>query len=42
VAGGATAPTGSRDEELARVKDELAKANAELERIKRRVATPKP
>jgi hypothetical protein len=31
-----------RDEEVARLKDELAKANAELERIKRRVATPKP
>ncbi len=32
----------SKDEEVARLKDELAKANAELERIKRRVATPKP
>jgi hypothetical protein len=32
----------SRDEEVARLRDELAKANAELERIKRRVATPKP
>jgi hypothetical protein len=42
VAGAPSAPTASRDEELARVKDELAKANAELERIKRRVATPKP
>jgi hypothetical protein len=31
-----------REEEVARLKDELAKANAELERIKRRVATPKP
>jgi hypothetical protein len=40
VAGAPTASTAS--EELARVKDELAKANAELERIKRRVATPKP
>ena len=44
---GATAPAAksddkARDEELARVKDELAKANAELERIKRRVAAPKP
>lgn len=37
-----TAGDKARDEELARVKDELAKANAELERIKRRVATPKP
>jgi hypothetical protein len=37
-----TATDKSRDEELARLKDELAKANAELERIKRRVATPKP
>jgi hypothetical protein len=32
----------SKDEELQRVKDELAKANAELERIKRRLAQPKP
>jgi hypothetical protein len=32
----------ARDEELAKMKDELAKANAELERIKRRLATPKP
>ena len=32
----------ARDEELQRVKDELAKANAELERIKRRLARPKP
>lgn len=31
----------ARDEELQRLKDELAKANAELERIKRRLA-PKP
>jgi hypothetical protein len=37
-----TATDKSRDEEVARLKDELAKANAELERIKRRVATPKP
>jgi hypothetical protein len=45
---GPNAPPGSkaddktRDEELARLKDELAKANAELERVKRRVAAPKP
>lgn len=32
----------ARDEELDRVKEELAKANAELERIKRRLAQPKP
>jgi hypothetical protein len=32
----------ARDDELERVKDELAKANAELERIKRRLAQPKP
>lgn len=46
-----TAPSGgsgsgasdkARDDEIARLKEELAKANAELERIKRRVATPKP
>jgi hypothetical protein len=39
---GAKADDKARDEELARVKDELSKANAELERIKRRVAAPKP
>ena len=32
----------SKDEELQRVREELAKANAELERIKRRLAQPKP
>lgn len=32
----------AKDEEITRLKDELSKANAELERIKRRVATPKP
>ncbi len=32
----------AKDEELSRVKDELAKANAELERIRRRLAPPKP
>jgi TolA-binding protein len=32
----------AKDEELQRVKDELAKANAELERIRRRLAQPKP
>jgi hypothetical protein len=37
-----TATDKSKDDEVARLKDELAKANAELERIKRRVATPKP
>ena len=30
-----------KDEEITRLREELAKANAELERIKRRVATPK-
>jgi hypothetical protein len=38
----ASASDKARDEELTRVKDELAKANAELERIKKRVAAPKP
>lgn len=32
----------ARDEELQRLRDELAKANAELERIRRRLAQPKP
>ena len=32
----------SRDEELARLREELSRANAELERIKRRLAQPKP
>ena len=32
----------ARDEELARLRDELSRANAELERIKRRLAQPKP
>lgn len=32
----------ARDEEIQRLKDELAKANAELERIKRRMKQPKP
>lgn len=32
----------SRDEEVQRLKSELAKANAELERIKRRLAQPNP
>ena len=31
-----------KDEELQRLKDELAKANAELDRIRKRVASPKP
>ncbi|MES2178787.1 MAG: hypothetical protein V4550_13080 [Gemmatimonadota bacterium] len=36
------APPGdkAKDDEIARLKDELAKANAELERIKRRLAQP--
>jgi hypothetical protein len=37
-----TAADKAKDEELLRVKDELAKANAELERIKRRLTQPKP
>jgi hypothetical protein len=37
-----TATDKAKDEELARVKDELAKANAELDRIRRRLAQPKP
>lgn len=37
-----TAADKAKDEELARLKEELTKANAELERIKRRLATPKP
>jgi TolA-binding protein len=32
----------ARDEELQRLRDELAKANAELDRIRRRLAQPKP
>lgn len=32
----------ARDDEIQRLKDELAKANDELDRIKRRLATPKP
>lgn len=31
-----------RDDEIQRLRDELAKANDELDRIKRRLATPKP
>ncbi len=34
--------TKARDDEVQRLKNELAKANAELERIKKRVAQPKP
>lgn len=41
-----TEPTPKRDEEMVkeiqRLKDELAKANEELERIKKRLAAPKP
>ena len=32
----------AKDDELQRLRDELAKANAELDRIKRRLAAPKP
>jgi hypothetical protein len=32
----------ARDEELQRLRDDLAKANAELERIRRRLARPRP
>jgi TolA-binding protein len=32
----------AREEELVRLRDDLAKANAELSRIKRRLARPKP
>lgn len=32
----------AKDDEIARLKDDLSKANAELERIKRRLAAPKP
>jgi outer membrane protein assembly factor BamD (BamD/ComL family) len=32
----------ARDDELARLREELSRANAELERIKRRLAQPKP
>ena len=32
----------ARDEEITRLKEELSKANAELERIKRRLAQPNP
>jgi hypothetical protein len=35
-------PDKAKDDEIQRLKDELAKANAELERIKRRLAQPKP
>lgn len=38
----AAVPDKARDEEILRLKDELSKANAELERIKRRLAQPKP
>lgn len=38
----AKAPDKLRDEEIQRLKEELAKANAELERIKRRLAQPNP
>jgi hypothetical protein len=41
--GGTASPSApARDEETQRLRDELAKANAELERIKRRLAQPKP
>lgn len=32
----------AKDEEIARLRDELSKANAELERIRRRLARPRP
>jgi hypothetical protein len=32
----------AREEEMQRLRDELARANAELDRIKRRLARPKP
>jgi hypothetical protein len=35
-------PDRSRDEEIQRLKDELAKANAELERIRKRLSQPNP
>jgi hypothetical protein len=34
--------SGSADAEIKRLRDELAKANAELERIKKRLAQPPP
>ena len=49
AASGSTAPAAAvpadakaRDEEMQRLKDELAKANAELERIKKRLSQPNP
>lgn len=51
AAAGATAPAPAaatpadakaRDEEMQRLRDELAKANAELERIKKRLSQPNP
>jgi hypothetical protein len=36
-----TAPA-ARDEEMQRLKDELSKANAELERIRKRLSQPNP
>lgn len=41
-AASSTPDSKARDEEVQRLRDELAKANAELERIKRRLAQPKP
>lgn len=38
----ADAASKEKDEEIARLKEDVAKANAELERIRRRLATPKP
>jgi hypothetical protein len=38
----AATPDKAKDEELQRLRDELAKTQAELDRIKRRVAAPKP
>lgn len=47
---GAAAPAGAlsaseakaKDDEIAKLKDDLARTTAELERIRRRIATPKP
>lgn len=33
---------GAKDDEIARLRDELSKANAELDRIRRRLSAPKP
>ena len=38
----ATAAAADKDNEIKRLKDELAKANAELDRIRKRLGTPPP